>query len=124
MKENSITINRKDNTTVIVSVLIVDWLPVSVKGLAIEDSDTEYTILLNGELSKDMLHSSFAHELEHIFHNDFNSDLSAGEIEQLRHHDKNQYKVVQAHYNCFLDVTYQNYIDSRNNEARGQNYGS
>ena len=87
MKENSITINRKDNTPVTVSVLIVDWLPISIKGLAIEDSDTEYTILLNGELSKDMLYSSFTHELEHIFYNDFHSDLSANEIERLRHHE-------------------------------------
>lgn len=124
MKENSIIINRKDNTAVIVSVLIVDWLPVSVKGLAMEESDTEYTILLNGELSKDMLHSSFAHELKHIFHNDFNSDLSADEIERIRHHNKNQCKVDQSHYNRFLDIAYQNYINSRNNEARGKNYGS
>lgn len=92
MKENSITINRKDNTAISVSVLIVDWLPISIKGLSIENSDTEYTILLNGELSKDMLYSSFTHELEHIFYNDFHSDLSANEIERLRHHKEDQHK--------------------------------
>lgn len=70
-----------------IHVHIVDWLPVTVRGLTIRttDNDDYYCILLNGKLGRNALIMAYDHELEHIDNNDFDSMYSADEIEMMRH---------------------------------------
>lgn len=62
-------------------------MPCSVKGCVVKDFDNDefYTILLNSRLSHDANLSSYQHEMEHIDCDDFSSDLTADEIESIRH---------------------------------------
>ena len=70
-----------------IHVHIVDWLPVTVRGLTIRttDNDDYYCILLNGKLGRNALIMAYDHELDHIDNNDFDSMYSADEIETMRH---------------------------------------
>ena len=70
-----------------IKVLIVDWLPLTIKGFTVMTSDNEdyYCILLNGKLGRNALIMAYDHELEHIDNNDFDSMYSADEIEMMRH---------------------------------------
>lgn len=70
-----------------IHVHIVDWLPVTIRGLTIRTTDNEdyYCILLNGKLGKEALNCAYDHELSHIDNQDFDSMYSADQIESMRH---------------------------------------
>lgn len=70
-----------------IQVHIVDWLPVTIKGLTIRTTDNEdfYCILLNGKLGQNALNKAYDHEMQHIDNNDFDSMYTADQIESLRH---------------------------------------
>lgn len=57
------------------------------KALATVNDDNTYTIIITPDMSYDDKIKSVLHELDHIFYDDFHSELSADEIEQLRHID-------------------------------------
>lgn len=69
-----------------VLVRLVD-MPCSVRGCVVKDFDNEdyYTIVLNSRLSHEANLSSYQHEIEHISCDDFSCDLTADEIERIRH---------------------------------------
>lgn len=70
-----------------IQVHIVDWLPLTIRGLTIRTTDNEefYCILLNGKLGQNALNKAYDHEIQHIENNDFDSMYTADQIEMLRH---------------------------------------
>ena len=70
-----------------IQVHIVDWLPVTIRGLTVQTTDNEefYCILLNGKLGRDALIKAYYHELSHIDHQDFDRMYTADQIESMRH---------------------------------------
>lgn len=50
-----------------------------------DDGECYYTIIINENLCETAKQRTLSHELSHIKHNDFFSDLSINEIESLRH---------------------------------------
>lgn len=68
------------------NVIYLD-LPCTIKAMTVReyDDDEYYTIVLNSHLSLDANLTSYVHELEHIEHDDFSSDVSADTIECVRH---------------------------------------
>lgn len=50
-----------------------------------DDGEQYYTIVVNSNLSEDAQYRTFRHEIAHITNNDFDSFMSVGEIEKLRH---------------------------------------
>ena len=67
-----------------VNTLLVD-LPGTIKAFVAKDTDDFYTIYLNSRLSHEQNVVSFMHEMEHIEKDDFYSDLTADQIERVRH---------------------------------------
>ena len=67
-----------------VNTLLVD-LPGTIKAFVTKDTDDFYTIYLNSRLSHEQNIVSFIHEMEHIENDDFYSDLTADQIERVRH---------------------------------------
>ena len=67
-----------------VNTLLVD-LPGTIKAFVAKDTDDFYTIYLNSRLSHEQNIVSFIHEMEHIEKDDFYSDLTADQIERVRH---------------------------------------
>ena len=67
-----------------VNTLLVD-LPGTIKAFVAKDTDDFYTIYLNSRLSHEQNVVSFIHEMEHIEKDDFYSDLTADQIERVRH---------------------------------------
>ena len=67
-----------------VNTLLVD-LPGTIKAFVAKDTDDFYTIYLNSRLSHEQNLVSFIHEMEHIENDDFYSDLTADQIERVRH---------------------------------------
>ena len=67
-----------------VNTLLVD-LPGTIKAFVTKDTDDFYTIYLNSRLSHEQNVVSFIHEMEHIENDDFYSDLTADQIERVRH---------------------------------------
>lgn len=67
-------------------VRLVD-MPCSVRGCVVRHYDGEeyYTVMLNSRLSSDMQEKAYLHEITHINNDDFSSNLSADEIESIRH---------------------------------------
>lgn len=59
--------------------------PTSQASLVRENPDGSFTIILNARMDHETLMKAYKHELEHIKHDDFNSDLTADEIEKERH---------------------------------------
>lgn len=68
-----------------INVQVVEWLPISVKGLSTMNDDDGFTIILNGKHSVETLLNTYIHELSHICNDDFSSVISASELELLRH---------------------------------------
>lgn len=66
------------------NTVIMD-LPCHIKGFVIEDGEMFHTIVLNAKLSRITQVNTMMHELEHISNEDFQSLLSADQIESLRH---------------------------------------
>lgn len=58
----------------------VDFLPLSIKGMTIMDTNGDYNVYLNAKLSNDQQLRAFRHEVEHIRQGHF---YSAAEIETL-----------------------------------------
>ena len=67
-----------------VNTMLVD-LPGTIKAFVAKDTDDFYTIYLNSRLSHEQNVVSFIHEMEHIEKDDFYSDLTADQIERVRH---------------------------------------
>ena len=67
-----------------VNTMLVD-LPGTIKAFVAKDTDDFYTIYLNSRLSHEQNVVSFIHEMEHIKNDDFYSDLTADQIERVRH---------------------------------------
>lgn len=56
-----------------------------IKEQVTQNQDGSYTIFLNVRHSFDTLMKSYLHAVEHIVNDDFDSELSADEIEEIRH---------------------------------------
>ena len=50
-----------------------------------EDGENYYTIVINENLCEEAQFRTFRHEIKHIANRDFDSPLSADEIERMRH---------------------------------------
>lgn len=50
-----------------------------------ENFDGSFTIVLNARMDHETLMRAYRHELMHLIYDDFDSDLSADEIEKERH---------------------------------------
>ena len=61
--------------------------PETVHGFLARDGENSYMIITNKKDSKDQQAASFLHECLHLFHDDFNSDLSVDAIETERHQE-------------------------------------
>lgn len=68
-----------------INVSIVEWLPISIKGLSTRNADDGFTIILNGKYSIESQWETYIHELSHICNDDFSSVITASELELLRH---------------------------------------
>lgn len=68
-------------------VLFTEEFPDSVRGATTwcPKKGYEYTIILNNSLSEHRLHRTLKHEIEHIAYRDFESTVSIGVIETIRH---------------------------------------
>lgn len=66
------------------NVLLLD-LPTKIYSFIRENADGSYTIVLNARLSAEDRERHYEHEIEHIKMRDFESDMTADEIEYLRH---------------------------------------
>ncbi len=61
-------------------------LPYKIKGyVAYKPDEDFYTIILNSRMSYQQNIKTLIHELEHIYYDDFNSLLTATQIEAIRH---------------------------------------
>lgn len=58
----------------------VDFLPLSIKGMTVLDTNGDYNIYLNAKLAYDQQARAFRHELEHIRQGHF---YSASDVELL-----------------------------------------
>jgi len=57
-------------------------LPVTIKGLTVEDKSGNYNIYLNTRLSYEANVETLQHEIQHITNNDFNSGSHIKNIEK------------------------------------------
>ena len=60
-------------------------LPADAHGAAMQRDTNDYQILINQHDSRQRQAACFLHECLHIWHNDFESTKSAGQIEAERH---------------------------------------
>ena len=60
-------------------------LPCTIPGFLTMDQDGYYTIVLNSRMSLEKNQETYEHELDHIQNDDMYGDMSATEIEELRH---------------------------------------
>lgn len=69
--------------------IIYHPLPLSIRGFVTQTFDDNgepfYTICLNTAFNTEVQYRTFRHEIAHIAHNDFDSDMTIGEIETIRH---------------------------------------
>lgn len=65
-------------------VVLID-LPTTVRGYVLRTFDGFCTIVLNSRLNIWQNKKSFKHEIDHILNGDFDSALTADEIEARRH---------------------------------------
>lgn len=65
-------------------IYLID-LPYSVGGYTRLNEDGTYTILLNARHSIEEQRKSYIHELSHIEGNDFDLEMQADLLEQMRH---------------------------------------
>lgn len=71
----------------LIKVYVID-LPLSIHGATVYTFDNGqefYTILLNAQLSYEMLCRAYNHEIEHINNQDFDAIASADSLESYRH---------------------------------------
>ena len=72
-----------------IHVIFAD-LPGTVKGMVVKTFDESggddfYTIVINASLCREVQIATYWHEVKHIRARDFDSDLTADEIEAKRH---------------------------------------
>lgn len=60
-------------------------LPQTINGVLQQTGNDNYIIYLNSTKTDDERAAAFLHECLHIYHNDFDSNNAAGNIEQARH---------------------------------------
>nr|DAR21832.1 MAG TPA: Protein of unknown function (DUF3920) [Caudoviricetes sp.] len=69
--------------------IIYHPLPLSIRGFVTQTFDDNgepfYTICLNTAFNAEVQYRTFRHEIAHIAHNDFDSNMPIGEIEAIRH---------------------------------------
>ena len=61
--------------------------PETTHGVICRDGESSYMIVTNKKDSEDQQAASFLHECLHLFHDDFNTEMSVGEIETKRHQE-------------------------------------
>lgn len=87
-KENSkIT---KSTARKIVIKIFKEYLPETIHAFTSQRDNATYWIFLNANESDEEQVASFIHECTHIYHEDFDSDLNADEIEAIRHNEVKQ----------------------------------
>lgn len=57
-------------------------LPVTVRGLTIQDSEGNYNVYLNARLTYEANLNTFQHEIQHIEHGDFSEFEHVRELER------------------------------------------
>jgi len=67
-----------DDSDIIVRLI---QLPGAIRGFTSPSSDGIYNVYINKDLSPDIRHKVFRHEINHIKRNDFASDKSVEELE-------------------------------------------
>ena len=63
-------------------------LPERVKGFTVrvfDEGQEFYCIVLNARLNRELLTATYDHEMEHINNRDFDMDISADQLEAMRH---------------------------------------
>lgn len=60
-------------------------IPCDVGGMVHENEDGTYTVILNSRMTRERQEAAARHEIRHMNGNDFNSGMSADEIEMIRH---------------------------------------
>lgn len=60
-------------------------LPGSIRAFTVNNNDDTYTIVINDSLSRECQLKAYQHEIEHIENGDFDSELTADEIEHNAH---------------------------------------
>ena len=73
---------QKFNIFIVISDIIKP-----LKALATINDDNTYTIVIKPDMTDEDKIKAVLHELDHIFQDDFHSDLPADEIERIRHID-------------------------------------
>ena len=62
-------------------------LPYDCPGFIIETEDNTCCVL-NARMSREQNEQTYMHELRHLHYGDLRSELSAGEIERIRHREE------------------------------------
>ena len=62
-------------------IRVMDDIPVGIKAVTRLDCDGDYNIYLNGKLAHGVLLKALRHEMEHIYRDDWHSDLPLAQIE-------------------------------------------
>jgi len=68
-----------------INVQVFDFGITSSNEFVRHNEDGSYTICLNARQASNRLRDAYAHALDHIREGDFESDLTADEIESKRH---------------------------------------
>lgn len=67
--------------------IIKTELPETVRGAVSDRGNGSYIILINQTLDEKAQAEAFIHEALHIYHNDFESELSLDKLESIRHEE-------------------------------------
>ena len=71
-----------------IKYIMVDFLPKRIAAYLAECTEADgeyYTMVLNRNCSDNKIAESVAHELEHLYNDDFHSPLTVADIEKIRH---------------------------------------
>ena len=71
-----------------VRIVVRDFPNCRQKSFVVHKLDDEgdfWTVVVNGCCSEKLIREAIQHELEHIRHDDIHSEMTVGEIENLRH---------------------------------------
>lgn len=68
-----------------IRTVMLDMKTAEVAEVVSANSDGSFTIFINSRLSKDRQEEAYIHALSHIINDDFEAELSADEIEAMRH---------------------------------------
>lgn len=69
-----------------VKIKVVEvFLPEDVHGMLQQLAPDSYRVFINRNMPEDEKTSTFIHEVLHIWHGDFDREISVNELESLRH---------------------------------------